>query len=179
MGKLMYCLWKTRADFNGQIDDLEPAYSKYCSTFMTGFDSYPPILRNTLLPNILSDISSISPPTPPLETWSLDALFVLPYARIRYYRKLYARLLRSTREGRSDHKLLIIANQRLDALVDEVESRLDYDVGEDEPVDAASGDSGDNEPSRSQSREESLPAVNERVSRTSSALESSGDGHSK
>ena len=146
---------------------------------MSGFDSYEPVMRNALLPSILADISSISSPTPPLSTWSLDALFILPYARIRYYRKLYARLLRSTKEGRSDHKLLVIANQRLESLVSDVESRLEVDVGEDEP-DAASGESGEPEPGQQprMSREGSWP-VNERVSQTSSARESSGDGHSK
>ncbi|ORX34393.1 hypothetical protein BD324DRAFT_643385 [Kockovaella imperatae] len=119
------------------IDDLEPSYSKYCSTFMSGFDSYEAVTRNVLLPNILTDISTISTPTPPLSTWSLDALFILPYARLRYYRKLYARLLRSTKEGRSDHKLLVTANQRLEALVSEVESRLDVDVAESDGAESA------------------------------------------
>jgi len=140
---------------------------------MTGFDSYAPILRNTLLPGILADISGMSPPPPPLTAWSLDALFILPYSRLRYYRKLYARLLRSTKEGRSDHRLLVVANQRLDGLVSQTESRLEMDVNEEESVDLpAATENG------IQSREPSWPA-NERVSRTSSAAESSVDSHSK
>jgi hypothetical protein len=140
---------------------------------MTGFDSYAPILRNTLLPGILVDISSLSPPPPPLTAWSLDALFILPYSRLRYYRKLYARLLRSTKEGRSDHRLLVVANQRLDSLVSQTESRLETDVNEEESIDAAAiSDSG------TKSREPSWPA-NERISRASSAAESSAESHTK
>lgn len=140
---------------------------------MTGFDSYAPILRNTLLPGILVDISGLTPPPPPLTAWSLDALFILPYSRLRYYRKLYARLLRSTKEGRSDHRLLVVANQRLDGLVSQTESRLETDVNEEASIDAGGAlESG------TKSREASWPA-NERVSRTSSAAESSVDSHSK
>ncbi|RSH90319.1 hypothetical protein EHS25_001653 [Saitozyma podzolica] len=156
------------------IDDLEPAYRKYCTTYLAGFDSYPPVSRNVLLPGILTDISTSTPPTPPLEQWSLDALFLLPYTRLRYYRKLYARLLRSTKEGRSDHRLLLVANQRLEALVSDVEARLEMDVAEEETATAsvsAPGSTGD------RSRETSW-LDKERVSRTSSAMDSSLESHS-
>lgn len=113
-----------------QIDDLEPSYSKYGQTYMSGFDSWPLVTQNTLLPGILAELSSSHPPTS--HTWSLDAFFLLPYTRLRYYGKLYARLLRSTKEGRSDHKLLVTANQKLDGLVNQVEQRLECDVAEDE-----------------------------------------------
>jgi len=140
---------------------------------MTGFDSYPPVSRNPLLPNILVDISASSSPTPPLAQWSLDALFILPYARLRYYRKLYARLLRSTKEGRSDYRLLVVANRRLETLVSEVETRLEVDVGEDDaPNPAVLATSGD------RSGEQSWQ-VNERVSRSSSTMNSSVESHSK
>ena len=114
------------------IDDLEPAYHKYSSTYLGGFDSFSGVTRNILLPDILLDISSSNPPPAPLEQWTLDALFLLPFTRLRYYRKLYARLLRSTKEGRSDHRLLVVANQRLEALVELVEGRLDMDVSDGE-----------------------------------------------
>ena len=141
---------------------------------MTGFDSYTPISHNTLLPGILTDISNLCPPTPPLTAWSLDALFILPYTRLRYYRKLYARLLRSTKEGRSDHRLLVVANQRLDALVSMAESRLEMDVSEEE-----SSPTGSRPPSGAErSREPSWP-LNERISSASSAAGSSLDSHSK
>ncbi|WVF70066.1 hypothetical protein IAT40_004853 [Kwoniella sp. CBS 6097] len=173
------------------IDDLEPAYHKYTSSFLTGFDSYTPVTRNTLLPGILAEISSSCAPTPPLTRWSLDALFILPYTRLRYYRKLYARLLRSTKEGRSDHKLLVVANQRLETLVNEVEGRLEMDVSEEDGLEqnssatTASASSGD-PPSGNgsvaggstgqRSREQSW-AEKERNSRTSSAMDSSMDSH--
>jgi hypothetical protein len=155
------------------IDDLEPAYRKYCAAYLTGFDSYASVARNVLLPSILSDISASSPPTPPLDRWSLDALFILPYTRLRYYRKLYARLLRSTKEGRSDHRLLVVANQRLEALVELVEGRLELDVSE-EPEVTTSAPGSTGERSREPSWQE-----RERVSRTSSAMDSSLESHSK
>lgn len=140
---------------------------------MTGFDSYSPVTRNQLLPGTLADISASSPPPPPLEAWSLDALFVLPHTRLRYYRKLYARLLRSTKEGRSDHKLLVVANQKLDSLVAQTESRLEVDVSEE--------DSGENGPASSNGERSREPSWrgDERVSRTSSAADSSADSQSK
>ncbi|WWC59198.1 uncharacterized protein I303_101748 [Kwoniella dejecticola CBS 10117] len=161
------------------IDDLEPAYHKYCTTFLAGFDSYQPVTRNQLLAGILNEISASCSPTPPLNQWSLDALFILPYTRLRYYRKLYARLLRSTKEGRSDHKLLVVANQRLEGLVGQVESRLEMDVSENDlsPSDdnrtSGNGSSaGTNPNSRQQSWSEK-----ERISRTSSAMDSSMESH--
>ncbi|OCF37570.1 hypothetical protein I317_05013 [Kwoniella heveanensis CBS 569] len=150
------------------IDDLEPAYHKYTTSFLTGFDSYTPVTRNTLLPGILAEISTSCAPTPPLTRWSLDALFILPYTRLRYYRKLYARLLRSTKEGRSDHKLLVVANQRLEALVNEVEGRLEMDVSEEDGQEQISSATTNNEQSW---------AEKERNSTTSSAMDSSMDSH--
>jgi len=148
-----------------QIDDLEPAYAKYASDFLTGFDSWSAVTKNTILPGILRDITISTPPTPPLVEWSLDALFLLPYTRLRYYRKLYARLLRSTKEGRSDHRLLVVANQRLEGLVNQTESRLEMDVT-DEDQEIAEGD---------QRAQEQSYLEKERQSRTSSGMNSSQD----
>ncbi len=47
---------------------------------------------------------------------------------MRYFRKLYAKLLRSTKEGRSDHKLLTAAVERLEVLEKEITDRLGLDV---------------------------------------------------
>jgi len=151
---------------NFQIDDLEPTYSKYATDFLTGFDSWSAVTKNTILPGILQDITISTPPTPPLAHWSLDALFLLPYARLRYYRKLYARLLRSTKEGRSDHRLLVVANQRLEGLVTQTESRLEMDVADDEQH----SPNGDQRASQDQTSYEK-----ERQSRTSSGMNSSQD----
>ncbi|WVQ84007.1 hypothetical protein IAT38_006152 [Cryptococcus sp. DSM 104549] len=148
------------------IDDLEPAYEKYAANFLASFDSYAPVAHNVLLPGILTDISSTSAPSPPLTHWSLDALFILPYTRLRYYRKLYARLLRSTKEGRSDHKLLIVANERLERLIQQVERRLEMDASEE-----------DGESLRRVSHGELEGKDRERASRASSAQDSSMDSH--
>lgn len=55
--------------------------------------------------------------TMPARLQSLDDLFFLPHARLKYYKKLYTKLLRSTEEGRSDHRLLSSANLKLDELL--------------------------------------------------------------
>ncbi|WVW78728.1 hypothetical protein I302_100688 [Kwoniella bestiolae CBS 10118] len=160
------------------IDDLEPAYHKYSTNFLTGFDSYQPVTRNQLLNGILQEISVASTPTPPLTQWSLDALFILPYTRLRYYKKLYSRLLRSTKEGRSDHKLLMVANERLEDLVNIVESRLEADVSENDNDETSQENrlSGNTGGGGANSREQSW-SEKERISRTSSAMSSSMDSH--
>lgn len=132
---------------------------------MSGFDTWSRVTQNPTLPSILSDISVSTPPTPPLTLWTLDALFLLPFNRLRYYRKLYARLLRSTKEGRSDHRLLVVANQRLEGLVSQLEGRLDMDVADEEQ-----GSQNGEEPSR-----DTAYSDKERQSRTSSGMNSSLD----
>jgi hypothetical protein len=62
-------------------------------------------------------------------TWTLDGLFLLPKARLKYYRKLYSRLLKSTTPGRSDHRLLVGALDKLDKLLDTLETREQIKVG--------------------------------------------------
>lgn len=155
------------------IDDLETPYRKYATTYLSGFDSYTPVTRNALLPGILAEISISNPPTPPLSQWSLDAFFLLPFNRLRYYRKLYTRLLRATKEGRSDHRLLVVANQRLETLIAQIESRLEMDVHEEDILDTnISPSSEPNGASREPSWQEK---DKERQSRTSSAMDSSYD----
>lgn len=178
-----FSLFQMASDY--QIDDLEPAYSKYATSYLTGFDNFQPILANQLLPAILIDISSSNPPSAPLEQWTLDALFLLPFARLRYYRKLYARLLRSTKEGRSDHRLLLVANQRLEGLVSQIEGRLEMDVADEEQnspssqrakTHSAPGSAG--ERSRETSWAEKESEI-ERRSRASSGIGSSRESQSK
>lgn len=62
-------------------------------------------------------------------TWTLDGLFLLPKARLKYYRKLYSRLLKSTTPGRSDHRLLVGALDKLDKLLETLETREQIHVG--------------------------------------------------
>lgn len=101
------------------ISDIEPAYSRYGSTLLLDFDSYPavqsnpklaPILASLPWPGTLPSYDQYDLTSPQV---SLDRLFELPVHRIRYYKKLYAKLLRSTQEGRSDHALLVSANEKL------------------------------------------------------------------
>ena len=49
---------------------------------------------------------------------------MLPHGRLKYYKKLYGRLLKSTAPGRSDHKLLVGAVEKLERLVATVEGRF-------------------------------------------------------
>ena len=94
-------------------------------------------MSNSRLPKVLAGFSASTPPpmsaVPPPESgeppiWTLDALFLLPKARLKYYRKLYSRLLKSTTPGRSDHKLLIGALDKLDRLMATLEAREDIQV---------------------------------------------------
>ena len=69
--------------------------------------------------------------------WSLDSLFLTPANRLKYYKKLYSRLLKSTQPGRSDHALLISANERLVQLLGRLDSRATMVVGsEDDAAEA-------------------------------------------
>lgn len=61
--------------------------------------------------------------------WTLDELFLLPKGRLKYYKKLYGRLLKSTSPGRSDHRLLTGALEKLDKLLAAIESRANIRVG--------------------------------------------------
>lgn len=124
-----------------QIDDLDAPYTRYSHAYAGGFDVWDPVANNTRLPAVLSELSvanprRVPPPSSPdpggtfrpdavpdAGEWTLDALFALPWARLRYYKKLYTRLLKSTTPGRSDHRLLTRANERLEALLAQVEER--------------------------------------------------------
>jgi hypothetical protein len=81
---------------------------------------------------VLSELSeSIPPPvseSDPNPLWTLDRLFLLPRARLKYYKKLYSRLLKSTKPGRSDHTLLLSATDTLDRLFQRVEAQLSVSV---------------------------------------------------
>ncbi|GAA5947946.1 hypothetical protein JCM3765_007040 [Sporobolomyces pararoseus] len=126
------------------ITDIEPAYSRYGSTLLLDFDSYVPVQSNPKLAPILSSLPwpgtlpspdqyGLSSPAPV----TLDLLFELPVHRIRYYKKLYAKLLRSTQEGRSDHALLVTANEKLaklEQIADEGRKRSVLGQGEERHI---------------------------------------------
>ncbi|KAK9899389.1 hypothetical protein P389DRAFT_168360 [Cystobasidium minutum MCA 4210] len=118
------------------IDDLEPAYTKYVNAYQGDFDNYPPVQSNPNLQAILESLPTLSTPSlfrphdddnqydqqqqqqqqPSHPT--LDALFTLPLERLQYFKKLYGKLLKSTQPGKSDHNLLVGANEKLDWLVE-------------------------------------------------------------
>lgn len=115
---------------------MEGPYTTYCTKYHSGFDVWEPVQSNPRLAATLATFSASSPPPsllistpsdPPV--WTLDALFLLPKARLKYYKKLYNRLLKSTAPGRSDHRLLIGALDKLDKLLATVEGREALAVG--------------------------------------------------
>ncbi|KZT30490.1 hypothetical protein NEOLEDRAFT_1173909 [Neolentinus lepideus HHB14362 ss-1] len=132
------------------IDDLESPYTSYCNTYYSGLDSWDPVRTNSRLPIVLATFSaSVPPPLPPHSPehpsspplWTLDQLFLLPKGRLKYYKRLYGRLLKSTVAGRSDHKLLVGAVERLDKLVSVVEERAEMTpAGSSGPRESAIGE---------------------------------------
>lgn len=104
---------------NAQIDDLEPAYTRYVDAYRIDYDIYEPVQSNLNLGGILAALPPISSdPEPGASPPTLDALFALPLTRLHYYKKLYAKLLKSTQPGKSDHNLLVGANEKLDWLLE-------------------------------------------------------------
>lgn len=67
--------------------------------------------------------------------WSLDALFLLPKARLKYYKKLYGRLLKNTAPGKSDYPLLVRALETLDRLLGTLDVRTGVHVSSTAPQD--------------------------------------------
>ncbi|KAJ9105444.1 hypothetical protein QFC21_001815 [Naganishia friedmannii] len=112
------------------VEDLIGPYTRYASIYLSGYDHFSSVANNQRLPGILAAISQALPPVPPLGTWTLDALFRLPYLRLRYYRRLYSKLLASATEGRSDYNMLKVAGDKLNTIVSAVEERLDMDVNQ-------------------------------------------------
>jgi hypothetical protein len=107
----------------------------YCTSYCGGFDAWNVIQCNERLPTILASFSNSNPPPPSLVVdpckpeWTLDTLFLLPKVRLKYYKKLYNRLLKSTAPGRSDHRLLVNALDKLDKLLSILEDRANLQAG--------------------------------------------------
>ncbi|KAJ1311670.1 hypothetical protein OPQ81_010144 [Rhizoctonia solani] len=114
------------------IDDLEPPYTRFINAYASGLDTWRPVQQNPNLARILGDLSNVLTPENPQE-WTLDKLFSLPLQRLKYYKKLYSRLLKTTSPGRSDHRLLVSANETLDRLMATCEERRGKLVGD--PID--------------------------------------------
>lgn len=113
-----------------QVEDLAAPYERYASIYLTNFNTYTAIVNNEKLSDILAKMSTISRPIPPLDRWTIDTFFLLPYARLRYYRRMYEKLLKSATEGKSDHRMLQDALDSLDRIVMSVKKRLDMDVNQ-------------------------------------------------
>ncbi|KAK7058887.1 hypothetical protein VNI00_001511 [Paramarasmius palmivorus] len=115
------------------VDDLEGPYSNYCSKYCTGFDEWEPVQSNIRLGPILATFSAANPPPaathPDSSLWTLDTLFLLPRTRLKYYKKLYSRLLKSTQPGRSDHRLLVDALEKLEKLLATLDERANIKAG--------------------------------------------------
>lgn len=107
-----------------QIDDLKKPYESYCIKYCCGFDSWEPIQSNAKLGAILDQFSSSHPAPSNGGMWTLDALFLLPKLRLKYYLKLYNRLLKNT-----DNRLLVNAVEALHDLLDTAEGRSSIKVG--------------------------------------------------
>ena len=136
------------------VDDMESPYQRYCDNYFTDFDSWPTVQGNPKLPGLLEAASEPSQAdgTPviysdkkrkPGQVWTLDQLFGLPQTRLKYYKKLYARLLKSTQEGRSDHRLLVGANERLDDLLERSKNRISMSILDDGPIPGGHRQSGE------------------------------------
>ncbi|KAI0778579.1 hypothetical protein BD413DRAFT_601314 [Trametes elegans] len=125
------------------IDDLDGPYTNYSMKYCNGFDHWEPVQSNARVRTILAMFSSANPPPLPASApahpseppiWTLDQLFLLPKGRIKYYKKLYNRLLKSTTPGRSDHRLLSGALDKFDKLLATLDSRMHMRVGGDTPA---------------------------------------------
>ncbi|KAI0361189.1 hypothetical protein OH77DRAFT_1390630 [Trametes cingulata] len=120
------------------IDDLDGPYTNYAAKYCNGFDTWDPVQSNPRVRTVLAMFSSSNPPPLPASApahpaeppiWTLDELFLLPKGRIKYYKKLYGRLLKSTTPGRSDHRLLSGALEKLDRLLATLDTRSEVRVG--------------------------------------------------
>ena len=80
---------------------------------------------NPRLAAILEQFSATNPPPSDSGLWTLDGLFFLPRMRLKYYQKLYNRLLKNT-----DNRLLIDAVDTLNMLIAILDSRQTIQVGD-------------------------------------------------
>ena len=84
---------------------------------------------NSRLAGILEQFSATHPAPSDSGLWTLDGLFFLPRIRLKYYQKLYNRLLKNT-----DNRLLIDAVDTLNTLIVTLDSRQIVRVGNRNPA---------------------------------------------
>ncbi|KAI9445289.1 hypothetical protein H4582DRAFT_2182937 [Lactarius indigo] len=101
------------------IGDLETPYTTYCERYCSGFDAWEPRF-------------GFQSSFPHLD--SLTELFLLPKGRLKYFKKLYGRLLKGTQPGRSDYKLLAGAAETLDKLLGILDARANVKAGSSTPT---------------------------------------------
>jgi hypothetical protein len=134
------------------IDDLETPYLRYCDNYFSDFDNWTLVKSNSKLPPLLESVSESTQADgspiifsdkkrQPGQLWTLDQLFALPQIRLKYYKKLYSRLLKSTQSGRSDHRLLVGANEKLDELLQRAKKRITMSVLDEGPTPSGSRES--------------------------------------
>jgi hypothetical protein len=87
------------------------------------------VQSNPRLATVLEQFSSTNPAPSNSGQWTLDALFLLPRSRLKYYQKLYNRLLKNT-----DNRLLIGAVETLNMLIATLDSRQAIQVGDQNPA---------------------------------------------
>ncbi|KAF8168011.1 hypothetical protein B0H34DRAFT_779517 [Crassisporium funariophilum] len=107
------------------IDDLRKPYETYCAKYCCGFDSWQPVQSNQRLGPILAQFSATNPAPSNSGIWTLDSLFLLPKTRLKYYQKLYNRLLKNT-----DNRLLVGAVDTLRDLMATLDIRSTIKVGD-------------------------------------------------
>lgn len=91
--------------------------------------------NNTRLPGVLTALSATIPPphasptNPDSQIWTLDALFLLPMGRLKYFKQLYGRLMKATQPGRNDYKVLAGAGEKIDRLLAILDARANIQPG--------------------------------------------------
>lgn len=98
------------------VDTLQGPYTHYLDVYTPHLDSRPDIVHHVRLQSVLQNTNRQIPRNDYPSGWTLDRFFELPIVRLVFYKKLYGRLLRNAQPGRSDHTLLLTANEKLDAL---------------------------------------------------------------
>lgn len=105
------------------VDTLQGPYTHYIDVYSPHLDTRPDIVHHVRLQSVLQNMNRQIPRNDHPSGWTLDRFFELPIVRLVFYKKLYGRLLRNAQPGRSDHTLLLTANDKLDALNDRAQRR--------------------------------------------------------
>lgn len=95
-----------------------------------GFDDWEPVQSNSRLAAILEEFSEVNPPQNSSH-WTLDTLFSLPRLRIKYYHKLYGRLLKTAVPGQETRDTLVSGIEKLEQLMQLAEERASIPLGGD------------------------------------------------